>query len=152
VPPRGFVVLRIKADNPGAWLVHCHMEMHLVANMALVILVADSHGKIPLPNPPSDYPLCGSAGRYSAMQGAASEEDSSPLIGGFGLLGIGLAAGFILGLLAMFIASFILERNGSTHRRIDHPPSLVEMGTSVQRIENPVSALGEGAAADEPTV
>ena len=31
VPPNGFVVLRINANNPGAWFMHCHMEWHLGA-------------------------------------------------------------------------------------------------------------------------
>lgn len=25
---RGYVVIRIKADNPGKWFFHCHIEFH----------------------------------------------------------------------------------------------------------------------------
>jgi FtsP/CotA-like multicopper oxidase with cupredoxin domain len=24
IPPKGYIILRFKADNPGWWLVHCH--------------------------------------------------------------------------------------------------------------------------------
>ena len=31
VPYFGFVVLRVRSDNPGIWLFHCHMDYHLAA-------------------------------------------------------------------------------------------------------------------------
>lgn len=30
-PPNGNVVIRFRADNPGIWLFHCHLEWHLVS-------------------------------------------------------------------------------------------------------------------------
>jgi iron transport multicopper oxidase len=27
--PQGYIVLRFKADNPGVWLFHCHIEWHV---------------------------------------------------------------------------------------------------------------------------
>jgi iron transport multicopper oxidase len=30
VPGSGFVVLRFRADNPGVWLMHCHVEWHCI--------------------------------------------------------------------------------------------------------------------------
>lgn len=120
VPPRGFVVLRLKANNPGVWFVHCHMELHLAANMAFVIIVADKNGKIPLPEPPSDYPVCGSAGRFSAIH---HKDSTSPLFGGFGLLGIGIAAGFVATVIAAFLYSLIGrdQTTGSPSRAVELP-------------------------------
>jgi iron transport multicopper oxidase len=38
VYPGGYTVSRFKADNPGVWFVHCHMDWHLVAGMAAVFV------------------------------------------------------------------------------------------------------------------
>jgi iron transport multicopper oxidase len=40
IPANGFVVIRFKADNPGVWFFHCHVDMHLVAGMASTIIEA----------------------------------------------------------------------------------------------------------------
>ena len=39
VPDGGFTVLRFLADNPGYWLVHCHMSWHNHLGMGFVIKV-----------------------------------------------------------------------------------------------------------------
>ena len=39
VPAQGYVVLRIKADNPGIWFFHCHVLWHSAAGMAMAIQV-----------------------------------------------------------------------------------------------------------------
>ncbi|KAK9353236.1 multicopper oxidase-domain-containing protein [Lipomyces doorenjongii] len=36
--PRGHVVFRYIADNAGAWMFHCHINMHLMTGMSAVIL------------------------------------------------------------------------------------------------------------------
>ncbi|GME55867.1 Multicopper oxidase type 1 [Neofusicoccum parvum] len=36
----GSLVLRFKADNPGVWMFHCHIEWHLDAGMAATIVEA----------------------------------------------------------------------------------------------------------------
>ncbi|CAG8909727.1 unnamed protein product [Penicillium egyptiacum] len=37
VPSRGYAVLRLRADNPGVWLLHCHMLWHSATGMAMLI-------------------------------------------------------------------------------------------------------------------
>ena len=34
-----YVVLRIKADNPGLWLLHCHILWHHGVGMAMTLQV-----------------------------------------------------------------------------------------------------------------
>jgi iron transport multicopper oxidase len=34
-----YVVLRFLADNPGAWLFHCHVDQHLLSGLAITFLV-----------------------------------------------------------------------------------------------------------------
>lgn len=38
VEPNGFVVLRFKADNPGVWFFHCHVDWHLEQGLAAVFI------------------------------------------------------------------------------------------------------------------
>lgn len=39
IPRRGHAVLRIRADNPGVWLFHCHLLWHLASGMAMLVEV-----------------------------------------------------------------------------------------------------------------
>ncbi|KAH8802980.1 multicopper oxidase family protein [Xylogone sp. PMI_703] len=48
VPRRGFVVLRIWADNPGIWMFHCHVLFHQASGMAMGFAVGgvESHENV----------------------------------------------------------------------------------------------------------
>jgi FtsP/CotA-like multicopper oxidase with cupredoxin domain len=37
IPSRGYAVLRFRAENPGVWLLHCHMLWHSATGMAMLI-------------------------------------------------------------------------------------------------------------------
>ena len=39
VPDAGFTVMRFRADNPGFWIMHCHIDFHNHEGMALVLQV-----------------------------------------------------------------------------------------------------------------
>ncbi|XP_012085931.1 laccase-15 [Jatropha curcas] len=59
VPINGWTTIRFKADNPGVWFMHCHLDRHLSWGMDTVFIVKE--GKDPeahmLP-PPPDMPPC----------------------------------------------------------------------------------------------
>ncbi|KAK0732030.1 multicopper oxidase-domain-containing protein [Lasiosphaeris hirsuta] len=38
MPANGFIVIAFKADNPGSWLLHCHIAKHASGGLALQIL------------------------------------------------------------------------------------------------------------------
>jgi hypothetical protein len=38
LPQNGFVVLAFETDNPGAWLLHCHIEWHLHDGFAMSVI------------------------------------------------------------------------------------------------------------------
>lgn len=38
--PNGHIVLRFKADNPGVWIFHCHVDWHLEQGLAAVFIEA----------------------------------------------------------------------------------------------------------------
>lgn len=81
VPRGGFVRFRFRASNPGYWIFHCHLEMHMVrlillirklcnfckiqirfqfhhqeAGMGLIFKVGERKDML---KPPADFPTCG---------------------------------------------------------------------------------------------
>ncbi|XP_062605180.1 uncharacterized protein LOC134266971 [Saccostrea cucullata] len=57
VPRNGYIVLRLKADNPGFWFMHCHIEIHQIAGMAVLFQEGDVSDMEPVPE---GFPTCGS--------------------------------------------------------------------------------------------
>ena len=39
VPDSGYTVLRFIANNPGVWMVHCHLDFHMETGMGFVLKV-----------------------------------------------------------------------------------------------------------------
>lgn len=59
VPAGGWAAIRLKADNPGAWFIHCHLEEHTTWGLAMAFIVRNGPGpsQVLLP-PPDDLPSC----------------------------------------------------------------------------------------------
>ncbi|CAL1527062.1 unnamed protein product [Lymnaea stagnalis] len=73
VPTGGYVVVRIKADNPGLWLMHCHIELHNTDGMALVF----NESYALHPKAPVGFPKCGD---FTYQEQKDSVEKESGLI------------------------------------------------------------------------
>ncbi|XP_004491004.1 laccase-5 [Cicer arietinum] len=59
VPANGWAVIRFVADNPGVWILHCHLDVHIAWGLATVLLVEDGEGLLEsIEAPPEDLPLC----------------------------------------------------------------------------------------------
>ncbi|KAG4201855.1 hypothetical protein ERO13_A05G303700v2 [Gossypium hirsutum] len=59
VPTAGWTAIRFRADNPGVWFFHCHLEVHTTWGLKMAFLVENGKG----PNesvvpPPRDLPQC----------------------------------------------------------------------------------------------
>lgn len=54
IPTGGYAVLRIRSNNPGKWFLHCHIEVHALDGMGMVINEAP---EIPI-NRPKGFPVC----------------------------------------------------------------------------------------------
>ncbi|KAK6929443.1 Multicopper oxidase, type 1 [Dillenia turbinata] len=59
VPSGGWTAIRFRADNPGVWFLHCHLEVHTTWGLKMAFLVENGKG----PNesilpPPQDLPKC----------------------------------------------------------------------------------------------
>ncbi|XP_038696235.1 laccase-15-like [Tripterygium wilfordii] len=59
VPKNGWATIRFRADNPGVWLMHCHLERHLSWGMDMAFIVKNGKGSdAKLLPPPPDMPPC----------------------------------------------------------------------------------------------
>ncbi|KAG4985947.1 hypothetical protein AAZX31_12G115100 [Glycine max] len=59
VPAGGWTAIRFRADNPGVWFMHCHLEIHTTWGLKMAFVVDNGKG----PNesllpPPTDLPKC----------------------------------------------------------------------------------------------
>lgn len=80
VPGNGHVVLRFKADNPGAWFFHCHTEWHAVQGLGVVFIESPDLMVEQQNLPQANKDLCASGG-YSPMGNAAGHEDLDDMSG-----------------------------------------------------------------------
>uniref|UniRef100_A0A2N9IPE6 Laccase n=1 Tax=Fagus sylvatica TaxID=28930 RepID=A0A2N9IPE6_FAGSY len=59
VPVGGWAVIRFQANNPGIWLAHCHLDVHLPWGLAMAFEVENGPTlSSTLPPPPIDLPQC----------------------------------------------------------------------------------------------
>ena len=71
VPAYGYAVIRFKADNPGVWFFHCHIDFHLVGGMAATII--ESPERISGSVPAAGKALC-DAGDYKSSGNCAGKK------------------------------------------------------------------------------
>ncbi|KDP46534.1 hypothetical protein JCGZ_08506 [Jatropha curcas] len=59
VPSGGWTAIRFRADNPGVWFMHCHLEVHTTWGLKMAFVVDNGKGpnECLLP-PPPDLPKC----------------------------------------------------------------------------------------------
>ena len=70
VHPNGNVVLRFRADNPGIWLFHCHIEWHVASGLVLTFVEAPADLQKTLTIPEDHKQACRDTG--VAMEGNAA--------------------------------------------------------------------------------
>ncbi|KAJ9564295.1 hypothetical protein OSB04_000261 [Centaurea solstitialis] len=59
VPTGGWAAIRFRADNPGVWFFHCHLELHTGWGLKTAFVVEDGPGKDQsVRPPPKDLPAC----------------------------------------------------------------------------------------------
>ncbi|RDX67257.1 Laccase-14, partial [Mucuna pruriens] len=59
VPKNGWTTIRFRANNPGVWFMHCHLERHVTWGMAMTFIVKNGNNpqEHMLP-PPPHMPTC----------------------------------------------------------------------------------------------
>lgn len=111
VEPNGYVVLRFKADNPGIWFFHCHVDWHLEQGLAAVFI--EDPLALQKQTPPKDFydncraaqiPLEGNAaGNKDLLDLTGENVQSAPLPEGFTLKGyIAFAISTFAGLYGLY--------------------------------------------------
>ncbi|XP_021859777.1 laccase-11 [Spinacia oleracea] len=59
VPTGGWTAIRFRADNPGVWFMHCHLELHTGWGLKIAFVVEDGPGpEYSVLPPPKDLPPC----------------------------------------------------------------------------------------------
>jgi iron transport multicopper oxidase len=112
VRPNGHTVLRFRADNPGVWLFHCHIEWHVASGLTMTMverpldIQKQLSGKIPTGhldackagNVPTEGNAAGNTGNLLDLTG----ENVSP-----GTLPTGFTARGIVALVFSCLAAFL---------------------------------------------
>ncbi|GAB2279554.1 Laccase-11 [Dionaea muscipula] len=59
VPTGGWTAIRFRADNPGVWFLHCHLELHTGWGLKTAFVVEDGPSRdLTILPPPKDLPPC----------------------------------------------------------------------------------------------
>ncbi|KAI0113548.1 Cupredoxin [Nemania sp. FL0031] len=79
--PDGNIVLRFRADNPGIWLFHCHIEWHVTSGLIATMVEAPLDLQKTLTIPQNHLDVCASQGIATVGNAAGNTEDYTNLKG-----------------------------------------------------------------------
>ncbi|KAL7413963.1 Cupredoxin [Mrakia frigida] len=108
IPPGGSTAIRFRADNPGAWIFHCHIDWHLSSGLAAVFVtgvpIAQEEFKIPqfmidqcaAQNIPTTGNAVGDGKHASATELTGQPLGPWPIVAGWDSKAIGAMAGCCL--------------------------------------------------------
>ncbi|KAK7487838.1 hypothetical protein BaRGS_00020885, partial [Batillaria attramentaria] len=65
IPNKHYAIIRFRANNPGIWFFHCHIDTHLAQGKALLIQDGD---RLFFPPLPDVFPRCGGFGTRNALR------------------------------------------------------------------------------------
>ncbi|ODV96931.1 hypothetical protein PACTADRAFT_48721 [Pachysolen tannophilus NRRL Y-2460] len=81
VKPQSYFVIRFKADNPGVWFFHCHIEWHLIQGLAITLIEDPLSIQANQSLSDSYLSACEAAGVPTAGNAAGNTEDYLDLTG-----------------------------------------------------------------------
>lgn len=73
VPGEGFSIIRFRADNPGVWIFHCHIDWHLESGLAALFITAPDVAQQRMTLPQAFKDIC-EAGGTPAVGNAAGKQ------------------------------------------------------------------------------
>ncbi|KAK1761040.1 iron transport multicopper oxidase fet3 [Echria macrotheca] len=79
--PEGNIVLRFKADNPGVWLFHCHLEWHVKSGLMATFVEAPLDLQKTLQVPENHYAVCAAEDIPTSGNAAGNTVDLLDLTG-----------------------------------------------------------------------
>ncbi|KAF3925265.1 Laccase-1 [Dactylellina cionopaga] len=120
INPGGNLVLRFRADNPGVWLFHCHIEWHIQSGLIATFIEAPDVMQKTLKIPEDhlnvckgqDLPVLGNAAANSEdyMDLAGQNLSPAPLPAGFTARGI---VALVFSVIAAFLGLAVIALYGS---------------------------------------
>ncbi|KAE8145434.1 Cupredoxin [Aspergillus avenaceus] len=81
VKPTGYFVIRFRADNPGIWIFHCHIEWHMDAGLAVVLVEAPLEMQKTLAIPQDHWDACDASHTPKEGNAAGNTRDHYDLSG-----------------------------------------------------------------------
>lgn len=81
LPPNGYAVMRFRADNPGVWIFHCHIDWHLASGLAMTFIEAPEILATRVSVPDDHYAVCAAASIPTVGNAAANSKDYTDLSG-----------------------------------------------------------------------
>ncbi|KAF7520062.1 hypothetical protein G7054_g12891 [Neopestalotiopsis clavispora] len=81
VPPSGNFVVRFKADNPGVWFFHCHIQWHMDSGLAVTFVEAPLEIQQRITVPQDFLDNCAADGVATVGNAAGNTEDYLDLSG-----------------------------------------------------------------------
>ncbi|WYZ37375.1 hypothetical protein EsH8_II_000881 [Colletotrichum jinshuiense] len=79
--PNGNIVLRFRANNPGVWLFHCHIEWHVTSGLIATFVEAPQDLQKTLSIPKNHMDVCAAANVPTAGNAAANTKNFLDLSG-----------------------------------------------------------------------
>ncbi|KAK5662846.1 hypothetical protein OQA88_6257 [Cercophora sp. LCS_1] len=79
--PNGNLVMRFRADNPGVWLFHCHLEWHVQSGLVTTFVEAPLDLQKTVQIPDDHYVACSQAAIPTKGNAAANDADFLDLTG-----------------------------------------------------------------------
>ncbi|KAI8364347.1 Cupredoxin [Radiomyces spectabilis] len=73
VPAESFTILRFRADNPGVWIFHCHIDWHLESGLAAIFIEAPDVAQQRMTLPQQFLDVCEASGIKATGNGAGKE-------------------------------------------------------------------------------
>ncbi|KAJ2242043.1 ferroxidase fet3, partial [Coemansia sp. RSA 455] len=58
IPEHQYIKIRFRADNPGVWFMHCHLDVHFIMGMAMVFVEAPDVLQKTMTVPPQMLDFC----------------------------------------------------------------------------------------------
>ncbi len=74
IPGGGYVRVRFARNNPGWWLLHCHIETHVLIGMVIVINTTSAPGDVQIPD---NFPRCGHFNSATSSTQPTEKEDTT---------------------------------------------------------------------------
>ncbi|KAF9885646.1 hypothetical protein FE257_012737 [Aspergillus nanangensis] len=81
VKPTGYFVLRFRADNPGIWLFHCHIEWHMDSGLVATMVEAPLDLQKTLSIPEDQHQVCAASKTPTSGNAAGNTVDLYDLTG-----------------------------------------------------------------------